>query len=39
MLIDGKCHCGNIAFVLDWPGAQCRLSPAKFGTIFMLSSM
>ena len=21
MLIDGKCHCGNIAFVLDWPGA------------------
>jgi hypothetical protein len=22
MLIDGKCHCGNIAFVLDWPGVQ-----------------
>jgi hypothetical protein len=21
MLIDGKCHCGNIAFALDWPGA------------------
>lgn len=21
MLIDGKCHCGNIAFVLDWPGS------------------
>ena len=21
MLIDGKCHCGNIAFTLDWPGA------------------
>jgi hypothetical protein len=20
MLIDGKCHCGNITFVLDWPG-------------------
>ena len=20
MFIDGKCHCGNIAFVLDWPG-------------------
>jgi hypothetical protein len=20
MLIKGKCHCGNIAFVLDWPG-------------------
>jgi hypothetical protein len=22
MLIDGKCHCGNIAFVLDWPGVH-----------------
>jgi len=22
MLIDGKCHCGNIAFMLDWPGVQ-----------------
>jgi hypothetical protein len=21
MLIHGKCHCGNIAFTLDWPGA------------------
>lgn len=21
MLIDGKCHCGNISFALDWPGA------------------
>lgn len=21
MLIEGKCHCGNIAFTLDWPGA------------------
>jgi hypothetical protein len=20
VLIHGKCHCGNIAFVLDWPG-------------------
>ncbi len=20
MRIDGKCHCGNIAFVLQWPG-------------------
>jgi hypothetical protein len=20
MFIDGKCHCGNVAFVLDWPG-------------------
>jgi hypothetical protein len=21
MIIDGRCHCGNIAFALDWPGA------------------
>ena len=21
MVIDGRCHCGNIAFALDWPGA------------------
>jgi len=21
MLIHGKCHCGNIVFVLEWPGA------------------
>ena len=21
MIINGKCHCGNITFVLDWPGA------------------
>ena len=33
MLINGKCHCGNIAFVLDWPGVptdlvarECRCS-------------
>jgi hypothetical protein len=25
MLIDGKCHCGNIAFVLDWPGPPSDL--------------
>jgi hypothetical protein len=22
MLIDGKCHCGNIAFTLDWPEGE-----------------
>ena len=26
MLIHGKCHCGNIAFVLDWPGAQSEIA-------------
>ena len=25
MLIDGKCHCGNIAFVLDWPGVPSEI--------------
>jgi hypothetical protein len=25
MLIDGKCHCDNIAFVLDWPGVPAEI--------------
>ena len=25
MVINGKCHCGNIAFVLDWPGAGAEI--------------
>jgi hypothetical protein len=25
MLINGKCHCGNIAFVLDWPGVPSEI--------------
>lgn len=25
MLIHGKCHCGNIAFVLDWPGVPSEV--------------
>jgi hypothetical protein len=28
VLLDGKCHCGNIAFELDWPGAQPEI-PAR----------
>ncbi|HEX6794488.1 MAG TPA: hypothetical protein VF304_11615 [Casimicrobiaceae bacterium] len=28
MLIDGRCHCGNIAFVLDWPD-DSREIPAR----------
>jgi len=25
MRIDGKCHCGNIEFSLDWPGASLAI--------------
>ena len=25
MVINGKCHCGNITFVLDWPGARAQI--------------
>jgi hypothetical protein len=25
MVITGKCHCGNITFVLDWPGAPSEV--------------
>jgi len=28
MLISGKCHCGNIAFELDWPGDSPEI-PAR----------
>jgi hypothetical protein len=28
MLIRGGCHCGNIAYTLDWPGAPERI-PAR----------
>ena len=28
MHIEGKCHCGNIAFDLDWPDASPRI-PAR----------
>jgi hypothetical protein len=28
MLINGKCHCGNIAFELDWPG-DAAVIPAR----------
>jgi hypothetical protein len=34
MVIDGKCHCGNIAFVLDWPGvpSAARVCACTFCT-------
>jgi hypothetical protein len=25
MRINGKCHCGNITFELDWPGVPCEI--------------
>jgi len=28
MLLNGKCHCGNIAFELDWPGDSPEI-PAR----------
>ena len=28
MLIEGKCHCGNISFRLEWPG-EAREIPAR----------
>ena len=34
MLIDGKCHCGNIAFVLDWPGAPSEIVARECGCSF-----
>jgi len=29
MLIKGRCHCGNIAFDLDWPGEASAGIPAR----------
>jgi hypothetical protein len=34
MMITGKCHCGNIAFVLDWPGAPSELIARECGCSF-----
>ena len=36
MLIDGKCHCGNIAFVLDWPGAPSEIVARECGCSFCI---
>lgn len=33
-MITGKCHCGNIAFVLDWPGAPSELIARECGCSF-----
>jgi hypothetical protein len=34
MLINGKCHCGNIAFVLDWPGVPSEIVARECGCSF-----
>lgn len=34
MRIDGKCHCGNIAFVLDWPGEPSEIVARECGCSF-----
>jgi hypothetical protein len=34
MLIDGKCHCGNIAFALDWPGVPYEIFARECGCSF-----
>jgi hypothetical protein len=36
MLIDGKCHCGNIVFVLDWPGAPSEIVARECGCSFCI---
>ena len=34
MLIDGKCHCGNISFVLEWPGGTPAIPARACGCTF-----
>jgi hypothetical protein len=34
MLIDGKCHCGNIALTLDWRGEQGAIPARACGCSF-----
>jgi len=34
MLINGKCHCGNIAFTLDWPDASPEIPARACGCSF-----
>jgi len=34
MLIHGKCHCENIAFVLDWPGVSSGVVARACGCSF-----
>ena len=34
MLINGKCHCGNIAFELDWDGSPPKIPARACGCSF-----
>ncbi len=34
MLIEGKCHCANIAFVIDWPGDPTEIIARQCGCSF-----
>jgi hypothetical protein len=36
LVIDGKCHCGNIAFVLDWPGGLSDVVARKCSCSFCI---
>jgi hypothetical protein len=34
MIIEGKCHCGNITYLLDWPGISSEVSARACGCDF-----
>jgi len=34
MRIEGKCHCGNISYVLDWPGDETGILVRACGCTF-----
>jgi hypothetical protein len=34
MRIEGKCHCGNIRYVLDWPGDESEITIRACGCTF-----
>jgi hypothetical protein len=34
MIIDGRCHCGNMTFALDWPGAPSDVVARACGCTF-----
>jgi hypothetical protein len=36
LIIDGKCHCGNIAFVLDWPEGPSEVVARKCSCLFCI---
>jgi hypothetical protein len=36
MQIEGKCHCGNIAFTLDWPGSPSEIAARACGCSFCI---